>query len=115
MFEKLLAPSQFSIISNNRIIPLFGQNCVTSQLLYYCLHLYIHLFIFYLNQEDYLVPIRGKSHESIESHGVIYSVQLLSSRYTLSLKSLSLLSSVYYKTTQTTGVVGVGVAGACPP
>ena len=32
---------------------------------------------------------------------------------TLSLKSLSLLSSVCYKTTQTTG--GVGVAGACPP
>ena len=33
--------------------------------------------------------------------------------YTLSLKSLSLLSSVCYKTTQTTG--GVGMAGACPP
>ena len=33
--------------------------------------------------------------------------------YTLSLKSLYGLSSVCYKTTQTTG--GVGVAGACPP
>ena len=33
--------------------------------------------------------------------------------YTLSLKSLSLLLSVCYKTTQTTG--SVGVAGACPP
>ena len=33
--------------------------------------------------------------------------------HTLSLKSLSLLSSVCYKITQTTG--GVGVAGACPP
>ena len=33
--------------------------------------------------------------------------------HTLSLKSLSLLLSVCYKTTQTTG--GVGVAGACPP
>ena len=32
---------------------------------------------------------------------------------TLSLKSLSLLSSVCYKTTQTTG--GVGVAGVGPP
>ena len=34
-------------------------------------------------------------------------------KHTLSLKSLSLLLSVCYKTTQTTG--GVGVAGACPP
>ena len=35
------------------------------------------------------------------------------SEYTLSSKSLSPLSSVCFKTTQTTG--GVGVAGACPP
>ena len=34
-------------------------------------------------------------------------------RLTLSLKSLSLLLSVCYKTTQTTG--GVGVAGGYPP
>ena len=36
-----------------------------------------------------------------------------STLHTLSLKSLSLLLSVCYKTTQTTG--GVGVAGAYPP
>ena len=39
--------------------------------------------------------------------------QTLLLRITLSLKSLYGLSSVCYKTTQTTG--GVGVAGACPP
>ena len=42
----------------------------------------------------------------------VVSLHLYIEAYTLSLKSLSPLSSGCFKTTQTTG--GVGVAGACP-
>ena len=54
-----------------------------------------------------------KLHESCLPKNILHVDKMVTLVHTLSLKSLHRLSSVRYKTTQTTG--GVGVAGACPP
>ena len=63
----------------------------------------------------YFAPSPERRNSTVSNKNRSTSKSLNDFKYlcTLSLKSLSLLLSVCYKTTQTTG--GVGVAGAYPP
>ena len=63
----------------------------------------------------YFAPSPERRNSTVSNKNRSTSKSLNDFKYlcTLSLKSLSLLLSVCYKTTQTTG--GVGGAGGCPP